>query len=161
MKKYLKVTLAMMLVLAMLAGCGASSMVADKAPAMKNEIAVESPAAPMPEYALDMGYKSDASSVGQSVPNTEQKLIKTVRMDVETEDLEALLPQISNKIISLGGYVENQELYNGSSYSSYRSRNASLTIRIPAESLNNFVEDVKGYSNVVTYNESTENVTLQ
>ena len=114
MKKYLKVTLAMMLVLAMLAGCGASSMAADKYAPMEN-MAVESPAAPMPEYALDMGYKSDASSVGQSVPNTEQKLIKTVRMDVETEDLEALLPQISNKIIALGGYVENQELYNGSS----------------------------------------------
>ena len=160
MKKYLKVTLAMMLVLAMLAGCGASSMAADKYAPMEN-MAVESPAAPMPEYALDMGYKSDASSVGQSVPNTEQKLIKTVRMDVETEDLEALLPQISSKIIALGGYVENQELYNGSSYSSYRHRSANLTVRVPAESLNGFVEDVKGVSNVVTYNESTDNVTLQ
>ena len=160
MKKFLKVTLTMMLVLAMLAGCGASSMAADKYAPMEN-MAVESPAAPMPEYALDMGYKSDASSVGQSVPNTEQQLIKTVRMDVETEDLEALLPQISSKIISLGGYVENQELYNGSSYSSYRHRSANLTVRVPAESLNGFVEDVKGVSNVVTYNESTENVTLQ
>ena len=160
MKKFLKVTLAMMLVLAMLAGCGASSMAADKYAPMEN-MAVESPAAPMPEYALDMGYKSDASTVGQSVPNTEQKLIKTVRMDVETEDLEALLPQISSKIISLGGYVENQELYNGSSYSSYRHRSANLTVRVPAQSLNGFVEDVKGVSNVVTYNESTDNVTLQ
>lgn len=160
MKKYLKVTLAMMLVLAMLASCGASPMAADKYAPMEN-MAVESPAAPMPEYALDMGYKSDASGVGQSVPNTEQKLIKTVRMDVETEDLEALLPQISSKIIALGGYVENQELYNGSSYSSYRHRSANLTVRVPAESLSGFVEDVKGVSNVVTYNESTDNVTLQ
>ena len=160
MKKFLKVTLTMMLVLAMLAGCGASSMAADKYAPMEN-MAVESPAAPMPEYALDMGYKSDASTAGQSVPNTEQKLIKTVRMDVETEDLEALLPQISSRIISLGGYVENQELYNGSSYSSYRHRSANLTVRVPAESLNGFVEDVKGVSNVVTYNESTDNVTLQ
>ena len=160
MKKYLKVTLAMMLVLAMLAGCGASSMAADKYAPMEN-MAVESPAAPMPEYALDVDYGTSVSGAGQSVPGTEQKLIKTVRMDVETEDLEALLPQISNKIISLGGYVENQELYNGSSYSSYRHRSANLTVRVPAESLNGFVEDVKGVSNVVTYNESTDNVTLQ
>ena len=159
MKKYLKVTLAMMLVLAMLAGCGASSMAADRAPAMKNEIAVESPAAPMPEYAMDS--VTGVSGAGQSVPGVEQKLIKTVRMDVETEDLEALLPQISSKIAELGGYVENQDLYNGSSYSSYRSRSANLTIRVPAENLNGFVEDVKGVSNVVSYNESTENVTLQ
>ena len=159
MKKFWKVTLAMVLVIALLAGCGASSMVADRAPAMKNEIAVESPAAPMPEYAMDS--VAGVSGAGQSVPGVEQKLIKTVRMDVETENLEALLPQISMKISELGGYVENQDLYNGSSYSSYRSRSANLTIRVPAENLNGFVEDVKGVSNVVSYNESTENVTLQ
>ena len=157
MKKYLKVTLAVLLVMSLLAGCGASSnkLTADAVP--KEEFAVESPAAPMPEA----DFVVNTSESGQSVPGTEQKLIKTVRMDVETEDLEALLPQISAKITQLGGYVENQELYNGSSYSSYRHRSADLTIRVPAESLNGFVEDVKGVSNVVTYNESTENVTLQ
>ena len=159
MKKFVKMTLALMLAVSLLAGCGASSMAADAAP--KEEFAVESPAAPAPEYALDVEYKANSSESGQSVPNTEQKLIKTVRMDVETEDLEALLPQISAKIIQLGGYVENQELYNGSSYSSYRHRSADLTVRVPAGSLNGFVEDVKGVSNVVTYSESTENVTLQ
>ena len=159
MKKFVSLTLALLMVLATLAGCGAS------APAMKNDMAMEAPMAPAPEYApeyaLDSGFKDMTSGAGQSVPNTEQKLIKTVHMDVETEDLEALLPQINGKITSLGGYIENQELYNGSSYSSYRSRSANLTVRVPAENLNGFVEDVKGVSNVVTYNESTENVTLQ
>ena len=102
-----------------------------------------------------------AGEVGQAVPGTEQKLIKTIRMEAETEDLDALLPQINAKISALGGYVENQELYNGSSYSSYRHRNASLTIRIPADRLASFTEDVKGVSNVVSYNENTENVTLR
>lgn len=155
MKKFASLTLAIMMVLTLLVGCGAS------APMMENDMAMEAPMAPAPEYALDGGYKNMTSVAGQSIPNTEQKLIKTVRMDVETEDLEALLPQINEKIASLGGYVENQELYNGSSYSSYRHRNANLTVRVPAENLNGFVEDVKGVSNVVTYNESTENVTLQ
>lgn len=160
MKKFVSLTLSVLMVLSLLTGCGAASnMVADRAPAMKNEMAVEAPAAPMPEYAMDS--VTSVAGAGQSVPNVEQKLIKTVRMDVETEDLESLLPQISAKIVQLNGYVESQELYNGSSYSSYRSRSASLTIRVPAESLNGFVEDVQGVSNVVTYNESTENVTLQ
>ena len=157
MKKFLSLTLTLVMVLALLAGCGAS------APAMKNDMVVEeAPMAPAPEYALDTEYGGTINAgSGQSIPNTEQKLIKTVRMDVETEDLDALLPQINEKIASLGGYIENQELYNGSSYSSYRSRSANLTIRVPAENLGGFVEDVKGVSNVVTYNESTENVTLQ
>lgn len=159
MKKYLKMSLAVLLVMSLLAGCGGSSMAADSAPAMKEEAAVE---APMAQAPMLNGSISDAGTgAGNSIADTEQKLIKTVRMDVETEDLENLLPQISGKISSLGGYVENQELYNGSAYSSYRHRSASLTVRIPAENLDGFVEDVKGVSNVVTYNESTENVTLQ
>ena len=159
MKKCVTLTLAMLMVMSLLAGCGGSNKAADMA-MPREEMALESPsAAPM----MDTAYKfsNAAGGVGQSVPNTEQKLIKTVRMEVETEDLDALLPQVNQKIAELGGYIENQELYNGSSHSSYRSRSASLTIRVPAENLQGFVEDVRGVSNVVTYNESTENVTLQ
>ena len=159
MKKLVSLTLAVLMVLALLSGCGGSSNSKTEAAMPREEIAVEAPAA-APDVMLNTsGVTSDEA--GQSVPGTEQKLIKTVRMDVETEDLESLLPQITERIGALGGYVEQQELYNGSSYSSYRSRSASLTIRVPAENLNGFVEGVKGVSNVVTYNESTENVTLQ
>lgn len=155
MKKYVSLTLAVLMVLALFTGCGASSSQKTEAAAPREEMAVEAPAM------MGNGVTMDSiSEAGNSIPGTEQKLIKTVRMDVETEDLEALLPQISQKISALGGYVEEQELYNGSSYSSYRSRSASLTIRIPAADLNSFVENIKGVSNVVTYNESTENVTL-
>ena len=157
MKKFMKVTLVLLLVMSLLAGCGASSAPADK------NFAVESPEAPALEAGpmVDIEYMTGGAKNQHSETNTDQKLIKTVRMDVETEDLEALLPRVNGKIAELGGYIENQELYNGSSYSSYRHRNASLTVRIPAENLNGFVEDVKGVSNVVTYNESTENVTLR
>jgi len=164
MKKFVSLTLAVLMVLSLLSGCGGSSSVsADRgyaepaAPAVKEEMAVEVPMM----MATGTVANDSIAEAGQSVPNTEQKLIKTIRMEAETEDLDALLPQISAKISALGGYVENQELYNGSSYSSYRYRNANLTVRIPAEQLNGFVEDVKGVSNVVSYNESTESVTLQ
>ena len=155
MKKYVSLTLAVLMVLALFTGCGASSSQKTEAAAPREEMAVEAPAMMANGVTMD-----SISEAGNSIPGTEQKLIKTVRMDVETEDLEALMPQISQKISALGGYVEEQELYNGSSHSSYRSRSASLTIRIPAADLNSFVENIKGVSNVVTYNESTENVTL-
>lgn len=156
MKKFLSLTLAVLMVISLFTGCGASSNLADSAPAMKEEVSMESPMAP----SKNMLTNGSGSMADTTVANTDQKLIKTVRMDVETEDLEALLPQISEKINALGGYVENQELYNGSSYSSYRHRSANLTVRIPAKDLDRFVENIKGVSNVVTYNESTENVTL-
>ena len=158
MKKFVSLTLAVLMVLSLLSGCGGSSMAKDAAaPAARQEMAVEAP------MMMASGSMTNdmAGEAGQSVPNTEQKLIKTIRMEAETEDLDALLPQINTKISALGGYVENQELYNGSAYSSYRHRSASLTVRIPAEQLESFTEDVKGVSNVISYNESTENVTLR
>ena len=155
MKKYVSLTLAVLMVLALFTGCGASSSQKTEAAAPREEMAVEAPAM------MGNGVTMDSiSEAGNSIPGTEQKLIKTVRMDVETEDLEALLPQISQKISALGGYVEEQELYNGSSYSSYRHRSANLTIRIPADKLDSFIGQVKDVSNVVSYNESQDDVTL-
>ena len=154
MKKLLALTLALLMVVSLLSGCsGSSKNVMTDAAAPRQEAAVEAPAAGEMLYAA-------ADSISDTLTGADQKLVKTLRMETETEDLEALLPQITQKIADLGGYVENQEVYNGSNYASYRTRNASLTVRIPAENLGRFTEDVKGVSNVVSYSESTENVTL-
>ena len=147
MKNTMKL-IALLLVLTMLAGCGASSM--------KNEMAMEMP---MATEAASAPLYSASDSVTQEV-SADQKLIKRVNMDAETEDLEALLPLLLEEISALNGYVESQEIYNGSSYSSYRYRHAQLTIRVPAENLDNLVSQVRGASNVVSYNESVEDVTL-
>lgn len=88
-----------------------------------------------------------------------RKLIRTLRMDAETEDLDGLLIQLDGRITLLGGYVENREIYNGST-NSYRSRYANMTIRIPVEVMDQFVEQVAEASNVVTSTESSEDVTL-
>lgn len=144
--------IALLLALTMLAGCGASSSPAMKQEAMEYAMAETA--------AMDPGAITGASDTVTQEVSTDQKLIKRVNMDAETEDLEALLPQLLAEISALGGYVESQEIFNGSSYASYRHRNARLTIRVPAENLNGLVQQVKGASNVVSYNESVEDVTL-
>ncbi len=150
-KRMVALLLTVMMVTALFTGCGAGSMASDNA--MMKEEAAEAPAAG------EMGY-GVSNSVTDSV-STDQKLIKRVYMDTETEDLEALLPVIAAKISELGGYVERQELYNGSIQSSYRSRSVCMTIRIPAERLGEFTSQVEGVSNVVNYTENTDDVTLK
>ena len=157
--KNAKKILALLLALTMLAGCGASSSPAMKQEAAMEDFAVAEPAATMAATEAGGALTSASNSVTQEA-SPEQKLIKRVHMESETEDLEALLPQLLAEISSLGGYVESQEVYNGSSYSSSRYRNAWLTIRVPAEKLDSLVAQVKGTSNVVSYNESVEDVTL-
>lgn len=97
----------------------------------------------------------------RNVQDTSRKLIKTVDMNVETKDFEGLIPLIENRVSDLGGYIENSDVYNGSSYTSYRDlRWAYLTIRVPQDKLDGFIQDVQGVSNVTNCNRSVEDVTL-
>lgn len=143
---------ALLMVLALLlAGCGASSNAS--APMAKEE-AMEAPAA-------DVLYSGSTMDGGAGAQLIDQKLIKTVSIRAETEDLDAMLTQLNAQIADLGGYIEYQDSYNGSMYSGYRSRSADLTIRIPAQKLDGFITQVEGFSNIISKNQSQEDVTLQ
>ena len=91
--------------------------------------------------------------------NTEQKLIKTVNMSAETTEFDTLVADVRAKTESAGGYVESSDV--GGNYGGDTTRYAYLVLRIPAEKLDDFVGGVKDASNVRTFSESTEDVTLQ
>ena len=151
-KKWIALLLVLVMTASVLAGCGASSVAKDSA--------VMESAAPMKNTASGMMMSTSGATADTIRQESGQKLIRRVNIDAETEDLEALLGELTKQISALDGYIENQELYNGSSYASYRSRSANLTIRIPADKLDAFIGQVKDVSNVVSYNESQEDVTL-
>jgi len=144
-------SLMMVLLLLTLTACGGSSGAAYDM-AAPEEMKAEAPAS--------NALTSDSASMG-NVPAENRKLIKTVNIDAETEELDELLLVIDEKIAQLGGYAENREIYNGSAYAQRRYRRADMTIRIPAEKVDQFVEQVSGISNIVSSNEYIEDVTLQ
>ena len=148
--------LALMLVLMMLTltACGGSSGAA------MDMAAPESMKSEAPASSAENGLTSDSASMGNA-PAENRKLIKTVNIEAETEELDPLLVTIDEKISALGGYAENREIYNGSAYAQRRYRRADMTIRIPADKVDQFVEQVSGISNIVSSNEYIEDVTLQ
>ncbi len=91
--------------------------------------------------------------------NTEQKLIKTVNMSAETTEFDTLVAEVRAKTESAGGYVENSDV--GGDYGMDMTRYAYLVLRIPADKLDDFVGEIKDASNVRSFGESTEDVTLQ
>lgn len=105
---------------------------------------------------------------GESVENAPEsavaanrKLIREIYLDAETEDMDALLDQVADRVNALGGYIQERSVQNGSAYGGSSQRYATLIIRIPAEKLDAFVTDVDGISNIVSNTETTEDVTLQ
>lgn len=151
-RKRLSLLSALVLLLA-LAGCGASgSTTSDNA-------SPESAAGYMVAETMADNSLTEESIASAQVPEN-RKWIVTVDMSAETEDMDTLIGALQEHIDSLGGYVQNQRVTNGSQYSSYRYRSASLTVRIPAEDVDQFTQEVSGISNVVRTNKNLEDVTL-
>ena len=154
-RKWTSALLTLLLLLSLTA-CGGTA---------KSEAAMDNGYAPQEAPKAEMDYEygivtDSAQSAATSLP-ADRKLIRTVRMEAETENLTVLLTALEEKLTALSGYVEAREIYNGSSYASRRYRHAEMTLRIPSDSLNSFVAHVEENANVVTSNETIDDVTTQ
>lgn len=156
MKKYFAIILALLVTISLLAGCGGA-----KGNGASNELADGIMGSAGGSVSEESTISKPSTGRGDTQLPENQKLVRKIWMDAETEDLDALLGQIDQRIGELSGYVEEREVNHGSAYSgSRRYRNASLTIRIPAEHLDSFVDKVSESSNITSTNETTENITL-
>ena len=161
--------LSLMLVLLMLlslTACGAESSgmakdeaIYNRAPGAMTDGYYANMEAPMETMASGLNSAESGSTATQLPAN--RKLIRTIRIEAETEDLSTLMDEVSQRITQLGGYVEAKELYNGSNYAGYIRRNLSMTVRIPAEKADEFVSNVSEKSNIISSNESMDDVPLQ
>ena len=152
LKRILALALSILLLTTLFAGCAA------KAPS-RGDVAAPgdrlNSGSAKPEGSLSSG-----TTLNPGVAD-DRKLIRTVSMTTETEDMDTLLTGISQRITELGGYVESREVYTGSAYETYSSRSATMTLRIPAKNLDAFISHVDGASNVVSSSETAEDVTMQ
>lgn len=140
-KQILALLLAALMTAAVLAGCSPNSN-------------SDGAAAEAPTAAADDIYTN--GSISPAV--TDRKLIRRISMDLQTRELDVLLDTIDEKVTALGGYVETSKTNMGNSNTDVRQ--ATLTIRIPAEKLDAFTNHVASISNVTASSESAEDITL-
>lgn len=160
MKKILALALCILLLLLAFVGCGGA---AKDATYERTDDVFYEPV--LPEEALSGGShyyngaysETTAATEPSGSVSTNRKLIRTVSLSVETEEYDVLLNDISARISACGGYLESM---NADTRYSSSSRYATMTIRVPADRLDEFVNDVSGISNVVQRSENTEDVTL-
>ena len=151
------------LLLSVLSGCGSKSY--ESGPAMKNYQFADTVAETMAaseDFAMsvaDAETGSGEDSIADALPEN-RKWVITMNIDTETEDLDGALDSLNRQIAALGGYIQEQNIRNGSSYSSLRYRNASMTVRVPAEQLDSFTASLTDFSNVVSSSRSAEDITL-
>ena len=118
------------------------------------------------EEAYDGGSESQTQvneeEVKESAESSSNKrmLIKTVHMEVESEDIDSMVKNVEKRVDELGGYVENMSV-NNQKYSNSETKTADITARVPVEKLDMFVNEVEGQSNVLSRSSNAEDVTLR
>lgn len=164
-KKALIIVMAAALLLGLLGGCGSKnlSMEPDTArsylyaeDSISYETAMAAPAA-----MSGAGSNAESAADTASIPLPEnRKWVITMSLTAETENLTDAMGLLAEKIQDSGGYVESQSI-SGTAANSGRSPSAYITVRIPAEQLDSFVEDVSGMTNVVSSSRYVEDITLR
>lgn len=152
-RQLLCLILSVLMLCSLLAGCGGSS--GTRSHGAYESVTMDSAAS---EEAGNGLYASKNGENGTLPEN--RKWIVTVHMSAETDDLDGMTAFLNTRIEEMGGYVESQHIYNGSSYANYRYRSASMTIRIPAADVDKFTSDVSGVANVVSQEKTLQDVTL-
>ena len=153
-RKFLSALLALLLLLSLTA-CGSAKAPAENMAYDRAEMDM----APAATAAPGLTTENKENGSTSSLPS-DRKLIRTISMEAETEDLTVLSDTLTARIAALGGYVESKDLRNGSAYSGYYRRTLSMTVRIPTEKADEFVAQVSENSNIVSSTESIDDVTL-
>ncbi len=109
------------------------------------------------------GSITNTSSINTNDPlnNSQDKIIRRVNLEMETQEFDQLISSIDTHINQLGGYVESSNITGRRYYSNNSMRYGSIVARIPKARLNEFLNTVDDISNVVTRDETTENVTIK
>lgn len=148
-----------------ISGCGSaiesnSQSQSDVAEAIAGDAAVESYSA--------VDVKTLPADVSKNMPkpstNVSQKWVTTLNISVETDDLDNAIHLIDEEVSSLGGYVENQRMYNGNELISYKqsgdNRNYQSVIRIPEDDSDSFYDSINEITNIISYEKNREDITL-
>ena len=181
-KQLIQLIVPTILILSLFTGCGSSSkssgayMVAETAAVAamdmstdmnyySDEAAMEEPMEEELKEEMgaagssDSGLNSSAAQANSQVTN--RKLIRTVNLNVETDDFDTLLEKLNAQVEALDGYIEQSDI-SGNSIQNERSRRwAHMTVRVPSTSLDHFITSVETNGNVTNKSETTNDVTLK
>ncbi len=144
-------------------GCSSATQnAADNYFAVTEDAVVSSPEYSVTEETFDsvadvgnMEYGSTGSGSGSSisVPDDGRKVILTAEVRMEAKEYDAALEQLLGGVAGMGGYVSNREDHD------YGSRETTLTLRIPSDRFDEFINGLPGIANVTRLVQSSQDIT--
>ena len=158
------VIISLFVCLSMLSSCAAGSAGGSSDSYYADDMSVERDM----QYASDGGVNSVQylSEAEEQSPNAQDeaefgiKIIYTTTLSIETLDFDESYSMIMQSLKEYGGYVSHSSQYGGASANgTYSNRTADMTLRIPAEHYNAFLDGTVEFGNTVRRIDYTEDIT--
>ncbi len=112
--------------------------------------------------------RDEKSSGSENPAITGEKLVYTGSMTIETLDYEETVKSIQERITSYKGIVQDKNEWDGDNswyYTDGRSRTSnrslSMTVRIPTEKFDAFMNDMEGTGKMTNRSENVQNISRQ
>ena len=97
-----------------------------------------------------------ANTTGTEAAPTEKKILRTAGMTIKTQRYDEAITTLEDACLDQGGWIENTN-ESTNSYSGLRT--AYLTLRVPQNALDSFLEGADSLGRVTSRNESAQDVT--
>ena len=166
MKKGKKIYVMGLLVLLTLGLCTCGQKEETAKDVATNEVGYASAAA----FEQEQGTSEDVADTGEGmkenegevkVPNTSQKLIRYLDYTIETKEFDTFVQELGELVSTAKGYVEQSEVSQDEAQSyAQGKRYASYTLRIPADGLEAFKQELQEKGTITRQSERVEDVTL-
>lgn len=105
---------------------------------------------------IDGEMAGKEETISDNINLSEQKMIITWNLSLETEQYDKVITSIQEQAKSLTGYIESEDECKGTS----DLRQNSLTIRIPADHLDEWMTATENFGTITSKSKTQQNVTL-
>lgn len=166
MKKGKKIYVMGLLVILTLGLCACGQKEETAKDVATNEVGYASAAA----FEQEQGTSEDVADTGEGMkenegevkaPNTSQKLIRYLDYTIETKEFDTFVQELGELVSTAKGYVEQSEVSQDEAQSyAQGKRYASYTLRIPADGLEAFKQELQEKGTITRQSERVEDVTL-
>jgi hypothetical protein len=162
---YKKASIALLVFSLLLAACAAAA--SPQRSAVSEGVTVQNVEAPAPAsapalQAYDSGSKS-AYAINQTSTSVDRLVIKNASLSMSVNDPLKSMDNISRMTENMGGFVVNADMYQQTLSNGVKVPQVSMTIRVPAEKLDEALATIKRETDqpIISENESSQDVTAE
>jgi hypothetical protein len=163
---YKRVSIALLIFSILLAGCATAanpqrSAVSDRV--VTQNLEVQAPAAAQPEGFTSASGSKSAYALDQASTSVDRLVIKNATLSMAVNDPLKSMDNISHMAESMGGFVVSADMYQQSLSNGIKVPQVSMTIRVPAEKLDEALTTIKKETDqpIISENESSQDVTAE